>query len=110
MDKKKKVLVLAGIIAIILIVSFSVGLKIKGNKKDNIKEESQIQPENNTNSKLAQIQSKIDEQQKVIDDINNQMTPLLEERAKLEEQLISLTTESNENVQETQDTVENTEE
>lgn len=49
-------------------------------------EQSQIDNSN----KLNQIQDKIDAQQKVIDDLNGKLTPLIEERTKLEKELAEI--------------------
>ena len=81
--------VIAVVVVVALVIAFMGGNKGQ-NGSENVTSAEQTQTTDN-NSKLAQVQSKIDAQEKVINDLNQKLTPLVEERSKLEEELMKLT-------------------
>ena len=85
-------IIIIAVIAVAVIVAIVIAL-MAGNKgqngSENVVASEQAQTDNN--NKLAQVQSKIDAQEKVINDLNSKLTPLVEERTKLEEELMKLT-------------------
>jgi len=91
-DSKNKnmiiiVSVIAGVIVIALLIAF---LAPKTGNNDNAKYAEQ---QSDKNDPLAKIQSKIDAQEKVINAYNIRLRPLVEERTKLEKELMTLALE-----------------
>ncbi len=89
MNKKKVLIVAVCVIAVILVLSVVFIAINKHSKDEGSNDSTSVQGE--SNAKLAEIQSRIDAQQKIIDQKNDEMTPLIEERTKLEEQLMAIT-------------------
>lgn len=92
MNKNMPIIIAIVIIVVVAIVIFAV-TRNQSNKGETVVQTSPVEQQQIDNSnKLAKIQERIDAQQKVIDDLNGKLTPLVEERTKLEQQLIELET------------------
>lgn len=81
------------LIIIILVILIILGLlklinfyKEKNNNTENVQNAQQ-----ESNDKLSGIQAQIDEQQKVIDKINEELVPLVEQRTELENEMLKIT-------------------
>lgn len=103
----KKIIIVIAIIVIMIAVALIYKFFIE-DKELSVDEGLQAQEQIDYNNRLEEIQTKIDEQQKVIDELNNQLKPLVEERTKLENQLIQITSPEilEEQPQETTDVIE----
>lgn len=82
------------LVVIIIIAGVYKIIATKQDKSQIIDEQTSTQGEHQGqyNDGLVVIQEKIDRQQKVIDDLNNELEPLLEQRTELEEQMLNITT------------------
>ena len=93
--KKSNTTIIFTVIAVIVIVAIVALAFAFTNKGDNKKNDQNVssaeQTQSDSNNKLASVQEKINAQEKVINDLNDKLTPLIEERTKLEEQLMQLT-------------------
>ncbi|MBR3163111.1 MAG: hypothetical protein IKF17_03310 [Clostridia bacterium] len=88
MNKKKVIVAIVGVIAVIIVlIIVFITLSGKNNKVTNTNEGTDIQQSNNNSS----IQQQIDEQEAKIEKINGELTPMIEEKEKLEKQLTDLT-------------------
>lgn len=81
------------LIIIILVILIILGLlklinfyKDKNNNTENVQNTQQ-----QSNDNLSEIQAQIDEQQKVIDKINEELAPLVEQRTELENEMLKIT-------------------
>ena len=94
-NNKTMIAIICVVVVIVLVVALVfafTGKKSNNNETANsANDTATTQQGGDYSSRLAAIQEKIDAQQKVIDDLNNEMTPLIEQRTALEEQLMKLT-------------------
>ena len=91
-----KLIIILFIILIVIIV-FAGGYRLISAKQEEkeAKEIMQAQEQNQAdyNARLQEIQDRIDKQKAVIDEINEKLEPLVEERTNLEMQMSNLTQE-----------------
>ncbi len=83
----KIVIIIILVILIILGLLKAINIFTKSNNKTDT--EQSIQQE--SNDKLSEVQAKIDEQQKVIDKLNEELAPLVEKRTELENEMLKIT-------------------
>lgn len=81
------------IAVMIIIISALVSFKFIDNKKDKEKDTDEVTQsiKQESNDKLSEIQAQIDEQQKVIDQLNEELAPLVEQRTELEKEMLKIT-------------------
>ena len=97
MEKRAKennntTMIVIAVIAVIVVIAIVIALvATRGNKNEGSTNISAEQAQSDNNSRLAQVQEKIDAQEKVINDLNEKLSPLVEERTKLDEELMQLT-------------------
>ncbi|MBR3249861.1 MAG: hypothetical protein IKF83_04110 [Clostridia bacterium] len=102
MEKRAKennntTMIVIAVIAVIVVIAIVIALvATRGNKNEGSTNISAEQAQSDNNSRLAQVQEKIDAQEKVINDLNEKLSPLVEERTKLEEELMQLTSSDTE--------------
>ena len=77
------------ILVILIIIGILKAIDIFTKPKEETETEQSTQQE--SNDKLSGIQAQIDEQQKVIDKLNEELEPLVEQRTELENEMLKIT-------------------
>ena len=77
------------ILVILIIIGVLKAIDIFTKPKNETETEQSTQQESNEN--LSGIQAQIDEQQKVIDKLNEELEPLVEQRTELENEMLKIT-------------------
>lgn len=89
-DKRQNLkIVIIILLVILIIVGLLKVINIFTKPNNETKIEQNIQQENNDS--LSGIQEQIDEQQKVIDQLNEELAPLVEQRTELENEILKIT-------------------
>lgn len=77
----KKIIIISVIVVLVIVAIVAYFVFNKPNKAETIEQQS------NYTRDLSKVQAEIDAQQKVIDKINEELKPLLEERTELEQKI-----------------------
>lgn len=89
-DKRQNLkIVIIILLVILIIVGLLKVINIFTKPNNETKIEQNVQQENNDS--LSGIQAQIDEQQKVIDKLNEELAPLVEQRTELENEILEIT-------------------
>ena len=79
-----KIVIISIIIALVIVVVGAIFIFYKPNKSENVEQQSDY------DRSLSKVQEEINAQQKVIDKINEELKPLIEQRTELENKINSL--------------------